>query len=312
MVSEPSYILKLTGCVQDTDDFDDVPAFVKQNTTAYLFYEPATVERDAVAGFASTEDTVYIPPQHVTVADLNVVDEFDLVPADRMPALTGTPDVSFVMNLSFFTAHEQNRAGFNNISYFAQKVPTLYSVLSAPDTEVATLNNASVYGKHTNAMVAQHGDLVEIVINNFDDGAHIMHIHGHAVQLVAKVANVTDFGGTGTAKPWDGETKAFPKYPDRRDTWILAPNGYTVIRFIASNPGVWLMHCHMEWHVDAGLTATFISAPETVRATQSLNPQMVEICKAGGIAVAGNAAANVEDYHDLHGQVTVPNPVQLG
>ena len=299
--------------MQDTDDFDDVPDFVKQNVTGYMFYESNDGSRNLEPGMMTDGDTVYQEATPlVSVADLSVVDEFDLVPADHMPALTGTPDVSFVMNLSFFTAHDQNRAGFNNISYFAQKVPTLYSILTAPDAEISTLNDAEVYGKHTNAMIAQDGDLVEMVINNFDDGAHIIHLHGHAVQLVEKVANVTDFGGNGTAPAYSGNTSAFPTYPNRRDTWILAPNGYTVVRFIANNPGVWLMHCHMEWHVDAGLIATFIAAPETVRATQTMDHEMIEICKAGEHLYAGNAAGHVQNYLNLKGQVEAPPVVQNG
>jgi len=31
-----------------------------------------------------------------------------------------------------------------------------------------------------------------------------------------------------------------PAVPMRRDTWLIAPNGYTVIRFVADNPGVWV------------------------------------------------------------------------
>jgi hypothetical protein len=29
--------------------------------------------------------------------------------------------------------------------------------------------------------------------------------------------------------------------------------GWAVIRFRADNPGAWIMHCHMEWHLQAGL-----------------------------------------------------------
>jgi iron transport multicopper oxidase len=41
-----------------------------------------------------------------------------------------------------------------------------------------------------------------------------------------------------------GSTSGMPKIPMRRDTWKLAAGGYTVIRFVADNPGVWFFHCH--------------------------------------------------------------------
>ncbi len=34
-------------------------------------------------------------------------------------------------------------------------------------------------------------------------------------------------------------------HPVRKDTVVVPPGGYAVIRFVADNPGVWLAHCHM-------------------------------------------------------------------
>jgi iron transport multicopper oxidase len=68
-------------------------------------------------------------------------------------------------------------------------------------------------------MVAEFGQLVEIVINNHDTGAHIMHTHGHAPQLVARVSGEVDNKQTITLQAiYDGNTSSFPKIPIRRDT----------------------------------------------------------------------------------------------
>ena len=40
----------------------------------------------------------------------------------------------------------------------------------------------------------------------------------------------------------------FPK-----DTVIVPFGGYTVIRFLADNPGWWLLHCHIEVHQLEGM-----------------------------------------------------------
>ena len=40
--------------------------------------------------------------------------------------------------------------------------------------------------------------------------------------------------------------------PPRRDTATLPGGGYLVIAFLSDNPGVWLMHCHIGWHVSEG------------------------------------------------------------
>ncbi|RKP11643.1 hypothetical protein BJ684DRAFT_12654, partial [Piptocephalis cylindrospora] len=35
-------------------------------------------------------------------------------------------------------------------------------------------------------------------------------------------------------------------------------------RFRADNPGVWVFHCHLEWHLQMGLVANFIEQPQVV------------------------------------------------
>lgn len=62
-----------------------------------------------------------------------IIDDFNLVPLDGMPLLKGV-DQQFVLGLSFFNQNTKNnqqyRAGFNNDTYIAQKVPSLYTALS--------------------------------------------------------------------------------------------------------------------------------------------------------------------------------------
>lgn len=41
--------------------------------------------------------------------------------------------------------------------------------------------------------------------------------------------------------------------PVRKDTVIVPYGGYTIIRFWATNPGVWFMHCHIDKHMVEGM-----------------------------------------------------------
>lgn len=38
-----------------------------------------------------------------------------------------------------------------------------------------------------------------------------------------------------------------------KDTVTVPDGGYTIIRFVANNPGFWLFHCHIEFHVEVGM-----------------------------------------------------------
>lgn len=41
--------------------------------------------------------------------------------------------------------------------------------------------------------------------------------------------------------------------PPIKDTVGIMYKGYTIIRFVADNPGVWLLHCHLDWHQEFGM-----------------------------------------------------------
>lgn len=78
----------------------------------------------------------------------------------------------------------------------------------------------------------------------------------------------------------------------RRDTLLVEPNGNAVIRFKADNPGVWLFHCHIEWHIISGLVVTFVEAPSVLQQTLEIPEDHYAACKSKNrvIPTEGNAA----------------------
>jgi iron transport multicopper oxidase len=79
----------------------------------------------------------------------------------------------------------------------------------------------------------------------------------------------------------------------RRDTVLIYGSGYAVIRFKVDNPGVTLFHCHIEWHVEAGLTATIIEALTQLQGLNLVIPQNhKDVWKKQGISMQGNAAGH--------------------
>jgi FtsP/CotA-like multicopper oxidase with cupredoxin domain len=49
--------------------------------------------------------------------------------------------------------------------------------------------------------------------------------------------------------------------PVRRDVTMLPALGYVVLAFQTDNPGNWLFHCHIAWHVSGGLSVSFVEQP---------------------------------------------------
>ncbi|KAI4122979.1 MAG: hypothetical protein LQ338_005513 [Usnochroma carphineum] len=283
----------------DQDLFDKVPDTLNPNVTGWLVYNKAAPL-----------------PSPALIDSFDPFDDFTLVPYDRLPIFDQV-DYSFNLDVKMDNLGDgANYAFFNDNTYVRPKVPTLYSALTSGN--LAT--KAEIYGRNTNAFVLEKNQIVEIVLNNMDPGKHPFHLHGHAFQAVVRSA---EEAGVYV------RNETFPDIPMRRDTFMVHPNGNIVLRFKADNPGIWLFHCHIEWHVSSGLVATIIEAPLDLQRTLSLGHQSpydsntsalatiiptshLEACASQDIPIRGNAAGNTVDLLDLKGENMPPKPLPKG
>lgn len=178
----------------------------------------------------------------------------------------------------------------------AQKVPALYSAASLGDNNTET----DAYGQ-IGAFVVEYGEILEIIVNNNNEAIHPFHLHGHQFQVLARPES--------KAGNWSADV-AVNDVPPRRDTVAVNPKSYAVFRIKADNPGVFLFHCHVEWHVELGLTATLLEAPDKLR-DYTIPQDHLDACEAMGIPTTGNAAGN-EDWDNTDGFVTVPPTTYTG
>lgn len=82
-------------------------------------------------------------------------------------------------------------------------------------------------------LVVEKGQRVEITFVNTSTMSHPMHLHGHVFQVTAI-----------NGKPLSGAM---------RDTVLVMPSSSISIQFDADNPGVWPLHCHVLYHLEAGM-----------------------------------------------------------
>ncbi|KAI0832957.1 multicopper oxidase [Hypoxylon sp. FL0890] len=270
----------------DTSLFDTIPDDLNWNVTGWLVYDEAKPL-----------------PQPALVDELNNFDDATLIPYDNLTLFenpTKFIELDVIMNN---LGDGANYAFFNNVTYKSPKVPTIYTALSAG--EEAT--NPTVYGSYTNSFVLEKGDIVQIRMNNLDTGRHPFHLHGHNFQAAYRSAE-----DAGTYED-SGITPAdFYPTPMRRDTFMIFPTSFMVLRFRADNPGVWLFHCHIEWHVASGLIATMVEAPLDLQKTISIPQDQLDACAAQNIPTVGNAAGNTVNLLDLTGQPSPPPPLPDG
>ena len=211
MIRDPDLEMELMLIGEIKTLFDVLPDDLQWNVTGWLEYD-ATKHHPAPA----------------VVDEFDPLDDMTLSPYDeqeRLPEPDRIVELDVVMdNLG----DGANYAFFNNITYVAPKVPTLYTALSAGELAM----NSQVYGEFTHPFVLQKDEVVQIVLNNQDDGRHPFHLHGHNFQALYR--SPEEAGAFGDSDVTEDD---FPDVPMRRDTFLVWPNGNIVMRFKADNPG---------------------------------------------------------------------------
>jgi len=79
------------------------------------------------------------------------------------------------------------------------------------------------------------GQRVALKFVNETPMSHPMHLHGHSFEVVA----INDRRFTGPV----------------RDTVLVPGRTSVTVEFDANNPGLWYVHCHILWHLAAGMAA---------------------------------------------------------
>jgi iron transport multicopper oxidase len=123
--------------------------------------------------------------------------------------------------------------------------------------------------------------VMDLVLNNLDDGDHPFHLHGHKFWVLSQGRNHY-YGDTSTLDTTN---------PMVRDTVMVQNLGHVVIRFRTDNPGIWAFHCHIGWHMMSGLLLTVTDLPDEIAKFQ-IPDSITGLCPA---EAQWRTAANVSN-----------------
>jgi FtsP/CotA-like multicopper oxidase with cupredoxin domain len=187
--------------------------------------------------------------------DLNTT---SLVPSIPIPA-PGTADHTLSLRVSFqIRDHKLSRGYLNNTSFHTNTThPILATLLSDPTQTQHVGINTALFNPDTQLVFQNpHISVIDIIIQNFDDGVHPFHLHGYKFWVLG--------GGHGYVP--ENIAEGFDmQNPLRRDTASVEGYGWLWVRFVADNPGVWAFHCHVGWHQEAGLGMVFATRVGEIR-----------------------------------------------
>jgi len=181
----------------------------------------------------TTDPTTSIPTSSSPLVETNL---HPLVPVDVPGSPTpGGADININLTIGF------NATGglftVNGVSFQAPSIPVLLQILSGTQNASDLLPSGSIYG-------LEAGKSVELTIPAFAlGGPHPIHLHGHSFHVVRSAGN--------TSYNFDD--------PVIRDVVSIGTGStdQVTIRFLADNPGPWFLHCHIDWHLNAGLAIVF-------------------------------------------------------
>ncbi|XP_057982376.1 laccase-7-like [Malania oleifera] len=158
-------------------------------------------------------------------------------------------------SFQFPTTRSMLEAFFYNLSGiyttgFPDNPPTTFDYTNA---NISTDQSLIMTTKSTTVKQVEYNSTVQIVLQNtafVTVENHPMHLHGFDFYVLAQ-----GFGNYDANK----DPKKFNlRNPQVRNTIAVPVGGWAAIRFRANNPGVWLMHCHLDTHLPWGLATAFV------------------------------------------------------
>ncbi|KAJ3505082.1 hypothetical protein NLJ89_g7603 [Agrocybe chaxingu] len=186
--------------------------------------------------------TKFYPPSKPIF--LKETDLHPLLPT-RVPGrpFAGGADINFNLALGFDP--EKFSYTVNGAYYADPPIPVLLQIMSGARSPQELLPQGAV-------VTLPKNKVVEISIpGGIIGGAHPFHLHGvwkHSFYVVKSAGNHTRHNYVN---------------PVIRDVTSIGEAGSnTTIRFVTDNPGPWVFHCHIDFHVKMGMAIVFVVDPE--------------------------------------------------
>jgi FtsP/CotA-like multicopper oxidase with cupredoxin domain len=178
-----------------------------------------------------------------TAANLTTgcIEETNLVPfvSTTVPSPSGSPTL---LDLTLDTTAGVFWKVNGEAIDISWKTPTLSYVMNGTYTLPANDNGLTITGTGWTFWLIQNDTPLP----------HPIHLHGHDFFVVGYGSG----SGAGVALKTSN--------PIRRDTHTVDAGGYLIIAFPADNPGAWLMHCHIPFHISGGLGVQFLERPSEI------------------------------------------------
>ncbi|KAJ7465648.1 laccase [Mycena latifolia] len=174
-------------------------------------------------------------------------------PARRYPRAREARPGGADMALTFLPGVDFTTFKFtiNGTAWASPNVPVLLQILSGAHTAQELIPQNSMFALPRNSSI-------EIsIIGGAPGSPHPFHLHGHNFHVIRSAGNSTyNFDN-----------------PVIRDVVSAgsSPDDLVTFRFFTDNAGPWFLHCHIDWHLDAGMAVVLA---EDIPRTETARPPL--------------------------------------
>ncbi|CAG9860191.1 unnamed protein product [Phyllotreta striolata] len=153
---------------------------------------------------------------------------------------------------------------FNHISFLNPSIPLLPQrdqldgEIFCNDENHQEQNCSNVQCQCVHGIKIPLGAVVELIFVDEGytyDGGHPIHLHGYAFRVIS-MERLGSSVSVEQVKKRDEQGLIYRNLYNAplKDTVSVPDGGYTIVRFVANNPGYWVLHCHIEIHLALGMT----------------------------------------------------------
>nr|VDD33036.1 unnamed protein product [Brassica oleracea] len=230
------------------------------------------------AGASESERLPFPPRETPRWDDYNRSKNF----SKKIFAAKGYPPPPEKSNAQLFLLNTQNlmegytKWAINNLSLSVPATPYIGSIrygvkpeyLNFPGPEIIENYDIDNPPVNPNTTVSSGiynlsmGMVVDVILQNANvlksnvSEVHPWHLHGHDFWILGY--------GEGKFRPGVDDKRYNLTNAPLRNTVALYPYGWTALRFVTDNPGVWFFHCHIEPHLHMGMGVVFAEGVDQI------------------------------------------------
>ncbi|KAB5522029.1 Cupredoxin [Coniochaeta sp. 2T2.1] len=251
------------------EGFQEVKAIIRYSSSSSS--SPPSPAAELPTTLPQTTRDTTAPPYAVECRDMN---HLSPQPYRPLPPLSAPEYAhnSYPLRLNIEIGAWRLERGKLNDSSFTPNLssPTLHRVISGLSSSTNTfygtvgLNTLAFDPSHELVVSHSSPQVIDLILQNFDEGNHPFHLHGHTLFILGTghgyFPGYESLGLNPSGKGLlDEKNRTVVENPVRRDVATVEGFGWSLIRFVADNPGVWLFHCHLAWHAESGMAMQFVS-----------------------------------------------------